>query len=162
MVLWRLEFLRGLVTRKFGNRGFHYFKIGFAVLILLRPVSIILLAISNSETIEINNSFRYLVSILLLLPGMYLVYSIKKYFGIDRAFGKDHFYPEEAKSWGLVKKGIFRYSSNSTYVFGFLLLWIPGVLLQSKAALVVALFSHVYIWVHYFFTEKPDMNRLYK
>ena len=162
MVFWRLELLRKSVSRKFGDRGFHYFKVGFAALILLRPVSIIILAISNFETIEINIFFRYLVSILLLIPGMYLAYSIKQYFGIDRAFGKDHFYPEEAKSWGLVKRGIFRYSSNSMYVFGFLLLWIPGVLLQSKAALVAALFSQVYIWVHYFFTEKPDMNRLYK
>jgi hypothetical protein len=37
----------------------------------------------------------------------------------------------------------------------------PGIALRSRAALVVALFSHLYICVHYFCTEKPDMKRIY-
>ncbi len=32
---------------------------------------------------------------------------------------------------------------------------------NSAAALTVAAFSHAYIWVHYFATEKPDMDFLY-
>ena len=28
-------------------------------------------------------------------------------------------------------------------------------------ALVVALFSHAYIWVHYFCTDRPDMKLIY-
>ena len=31
----------------------------------------------------------------------------------------------------------------------------------SSSALLVAAFSHVYIWIHYFATEKPDMQYLY-
>jgi len=26
----------------------------------------------------------------------------------------------------------------------------------------VALFSHLYIWVHYYFTERPDMKIIYR
>jgi hypothetical protein len=161
LVLWRLELFKKSLSKAFGKKGFVYFKIGFSFLILLRPITIIILAFSNSNTIEINAFTRYLVTILLLFPGIYLAYSIKRFFGIDRAFGIDHFYPEKAKSWPMVKQGIFKYSSNSMYVFGFMALWVPGLLLQSKAALILALFSHSYIWVHYFFTEKPDMDTIY-
>jgi len=47
------------------------------------------------------------------------------------------------------------------YIFGFFILWIPGLLLLSKAALLVALFNHIYIWVHYYFTELPDIKVIY-
>ena len=160
--LWRLELFRRSLTKAFGKKGFTYFKIGFAVLILLRPVSVIILAFSNANTLELHHAIRYLGSGLLLVPGLYLIYSIKRYFGFEKAFGKDHFYPKEARTWSLVKRGIFKYTSNAMYVFGFMLLWIPGLFLQSKAALVTALFSHIYIWVHYYFTEKPDMDTIYK
>jgi len=31
----------------------------------------------------------------------------------------------------------------------------------SQAALWLALFNHIYIWVHYYATELPDMQRIY-
>lgn len=103
-----------------------------------------------------------MLSGILLIPAIYLFYSIKKYFGFDRAFGIDHFYPEKFKNEPMVKQGIFKYTLNGMYVFGFLILWIPGILLQSKAAVLLALFNHIYIWVHYYFTELPDMKMIYK
>jgi hypothetical protein len=47
------------------------------------------------------------------------------------------------------------------YVFGFCVLWVPGFWFASAAALIVALFNHLYIWVHYYSTELPDMKRIY-
>jgi hypothetical protein len=47
------------------------------------------------------------------------------------------------------------------YLFGFALLWAPAVYYSSITALFFALFSHLYIWIHYFCTEKPDMVRIY-
>jgi hypothetical protein len=47
------------------------------------------------------------------------------------------------------------------YTFGFFMMWIPPILAASKAGLLLAAFSHLYIWVHYFTTEKPDMERIY-
>ena len=80
---------------------------------------------------------------------------------MDRAFGIDHFFPEKYKNVSMVKQGIFKHTSNGMYIFGFLTLWIPGILLKSKAAILIALFHHLYIWVHYYFTEKPDMKIIY-
>ncbi len=47
------------------------------------------------------------------------------------------------------------------YVFGFFSFWAPGLWFASVAALFVALFNHLYIWVHYYSTELPDMKRIY-
>lgn len=159
--LWRWELYNKGLTRTFGGKGFRYFKAGFAVLILLRPVTITLLSISNAGTLDLLPGVGYALGILALLPGAYLFYSIKRYFGIDRAFGIDHFQPETYRDVPMVRKGIFKYSPNAMYVFGFLVLWAPGLLCLSKAGLLAALFNHLYIWVHYFFTERPDMNRIY-
>ena len=60
-----------------------------------------------------------------------------------------------------VKEGIFRFTSNAMYTYGFLILWIPGLVLYSKAALIAAGFNHIYIWVHYYTTELPDIQYIY-
>jgi len=157
---WRTELYSGLLSRWFGHRAFAVYAVLFFLLIISRPVFITLLAIANKDTIPINHTFRMILVILLTAPSIYLFYSIARYFGFERAFGIDHF-DRSYRGKGLVKKGIFRYASNGMYVFGLLVLWIPGVLFSSLAAIVAALFSHIYIWVHYFCTEKPDMEVIY-
>jgi len=102
-----------------------------------------------------------MIALVLLVPLLYLLYCIVKYFGLKRALGIDHFdaaYREKP----LVRRGIFKYVNNSMYIFGLLILWLPGLFLASKAALVAALFGHVYIWVHYFTVELPDMRLIYE
>ncbi|WP_455169826.1 methyltransferase, partial [Aegicerativicinus sediminis] len=161
LVCWRSELFYNSFSKKFGKDAFNLYKIGFAILILSRIVTLILLAISNHKTLNINNILTSIIAGILFVPTVYLFYSVKKYFGMDRAFGIDHFKPEEFKSKPFVKKGIFKYTSNGMYIFGFLILYIPGLIAQSKAALLVALFSHIYIWVHYYFTELPDIKLIY-
>jgi Phospholipid methyltransferase len=78
----------------------------------------------------------------------------------QRAFGADHFDPS-VRSLPFVRRGIFRFTSNGMYVYGFLLLWVPALWWASAAALCVTLFNHLYIWVHYFATERPDIDRIY-
>ena len=162
LLCWRLELYYNSISKKFGGNGFKYYKIGFALLILSRPLTLILLAISNAQTLELKPVFAHLIAFALFIPSVYLFYSVKRYFGMDRAFGIDHFHPQEFKKVSFVKKGIFKYTSNGMYIYGFLILWIPGLLALSKAALLVALFNHLYIWVHYYFTELPDIRVIYK
>ena len=161
LVCWRSELhYRGL-SKLFGKNGFNVYKTGISILGLSRPVLIILLAISGRMTLDIDPTFSYVLSTVFLIPAVYLFYSVKKYFGFDRAFGIDHFYPEDYRLKPFVDQGIFKYTRNGMYTFGFFLVWVPGFLLQSKAALSIALFSHLYIWVHYYFTERPDMKIIY-
>ena len=162
LVCWRSELHYQGLSRLFGKNGFKFYKTGFSILAFSRPVLIVLLAISSSMTLSVNPTFSYVLSGLFLIPAVYLFYSVKKYFGFDRAFGIDHFYPEEYRLKPFVDQGIFKYTRNGMYTFGFFLVWVPGFLLQSKAALLLALFSHLYIWVHYYFTELPDIKIIYK
>jgi len=161
LITWRLELFYKSLSKVFGENAFKVFKIGFALLFISRLITIILLAFSNTDTLPINGMLAYGIAGLFLLPALYLFYSVRKYFGVDRAFGIDHFQPAIFKTTPFVRKGIFKYTDNGMYVFGLLILWIPGLLLMSKAALLAALFNHLYIWVHYYFTELPDIKIIY-
>ena len=162
LVCWRAELYYKRISNAFGANGFQLYKLGFAMLIFSRILTIILLAFSSSNTLGLNKILAYSLAGICFILAAYLFYSVKKYFGMDRAFGLDHFKPEEMKNEPFVKKGIFKYTSNGMYIYGFLILYVPGLLLLSKAALLAALFNHIYIWAHYYFTELPDMKYIYK
>ncbi len=96
----------------------------------------------------------------LLLLALYTFWSVIRDFGLMRALGADHF-RAEYRELPLVREGIFRYSDNAMYTFGFAGLWGLALLLGSRAALALALFQHAYIWVHMYCTEGPDLEVLY-
>lgn len=154
---WRLE-LQCAATSK--TIGFHGYVIIFFILFFGRFVSLFTLAWLDRGSLNLNTIPLSIITMLLALPGFYAMYSVKRYFGMARAAGADHF-DSRYRNMPLVKKGIFRFTNNGMYVYAFLLFWAIAVGLNSNAALTVAAFSHVYIWVHYYATEKPDMDFLY-
>ncbi len=159
-LVWRLELYQKLFTKRYGLIiAFKFYAIGFSLLFISRLITIIILAYSNKDTLHINPMLSYALALVITPPVIYLFYSVKKYFTIERAYGIDHF--DENYNEPYVKKGIFKYTDNGMYVFGLMILYLPGLLFLSEAALLVALFNHVYIWAHYFFTEKPDMVAIY-
>ncbi len=160
-LVWRLELYGNIFTGKFGiKKAFLLYSAGFSILFISRLVFIIILAISNSNTLFVNPFWAYLFAVIITPPIIYLEYSVKKYFTVERAFGIDHFDKNFNKPF--VKEGIFRYIKNAMYVVGLMVLYLPGLLLLSEAALVAALFNHIYIWVHYYTTELPDIKEIYK
>lgn len=157
---WRTELHGGLLTRTLGDRAFPAYAAGFAVLGILRVAAVFLLAISNRGTLPVDLTVLRVLAILALIPALYLFYSVKRYFGFKRAFGIDHF-DASYRSLSFVREGIFRFTRNGMYTYGFLLLWVPALWYASLAALCAAVFSHAYVWVHYVATERPDMKRIY-
>lgn len=158
---WRAELYARGMTRVFGSSAFLVYAAGFTVLILARPVLVTALSISNSGTLLVAEGPARVVALLLCVPVFYLLHSVKRYFGFARAFGIDHFDPAY-RELPMVRDGIFRFTPNAMYVFGFLLLWIPALYFRSIAGIAAAAFSHGYIWVHYLTTEKPDMEYMYR
>ncbi len=160
-ITWRLELYQNTFTSRFGvKKAFKFYKIGFAILFVSRLISIIILAVSNKDSLLINPYFIYLLAALITPVVIYLFYSVKMYFTIDRAFGIDHF--DKNYNEPYVKGGIFRFTENGMYIYGLMILYLPGLLFFSEAALVAALFNHIYIWVHYYCTERPDMKVIYE
>ena len=123
-------------------------------------VVIILLAIANQDTFQLNHGIARSIASLLLIVSIYTFYSVIRYFGMDRAAGLDHF-DLEVRELPFVREGIFKYTGNAMYSFAFLIIYYPGLIALSKAALLAAAFSHIYIWVHYYTTEQPDIKRMY-
>jgi hypothetical protein len=160
-LLWRAELYHRQMTAWFGDRAFLVFKAIFTVLFIGRPLSLILLGVSNANTLNVSPALAYTLAILLFVPFVYTMYSVLHYFGIDRAYGEDHFKPDLYKNKPFVKRGMFKYTDNAMYKFGFLILWVIALVTLSQAALLVAAFNHLYIWVHYYCTELPDIRYIY-
>jgi hypothetical protein len=158
---WRIELHRKGLTALLGAAAFPVFAFGFAVLGIARVIVMFVLGYANQGTVALNPLMLKVAAVVALLPALYLFYSVKRYFTFRRAFGADHFDPS-VRTMPFVRGGIFRFTSNGMYVFGFLLLWVPALWWASAGALVAALFNHLYIWVHYYATEQPDIARIYR
>jgi hypothetical protein len=159
--VWRTELHAGLMTRWLGAPAFSVYAVGFAVLGLARVASVFVLAAANAGTAGLDPTIGRVLAVIALLPALYLFYSVRRYFGFRRAFGIDHFDPAAARSLPFERRGIFRWTPNAMYVFGFLIGWVPALWWGSAAAFAAAAFNHLYIWVHYYATERPDMRRIY-
>ncbi|MFL1452839.1 methyltransferase [Marinobacter sp. GN3S48] len=157
---WRTQLHASWLTRMFGKLGFPLYAVGFSVLGIMRVAAVFMVALSNQGTLPGNATALQILALILLLPALYLFYSVKRYFGFRRAFGIDHF-DNRYRPMPFERRGIFRFTSNGMYIYGFLLLWVPALWWTSLAALCVAAFNHLYIWVHYHATEVPDMKRIY-
>jgi hypothetical protein len=160
LLIWRFELYKRTFTNRFGlKKAFQIYAAGFSLLFAGRLIVIIFLALSSKNSLQMNPIIAYLIALLIAPPVLFLFYSVKKYFTIERAYGIDHF--DKNYNVPFVKKGIFKYTDNGMYVFGLMILYLPGLLLLSEVAILAALFNHVYIWVHYYFTERPDMVEIY-
>ena len=157
---WRTQLHLSLLTRAFGDNGFTLYAVLFSILGISRVLTVFILAISNRGTFALDLTTLRILALFMAIPALYLFYSVKRYFGLKRAFGIDHF-DASYRTMPFVNKGIFRFTSNGMYIFGFFLLWIPGLWCASIAGLFASLFNHLYIWVHYYSTELPDIRRIY-
>ncbi|MDO6762881.1 methyltransferase [Agarivorans sp. 1_MG-2023] len=154
---WRIA-LRVSDERK--SAFFKPYIAGFFLLFSGRFMSLFVLAYLDRGSLNLSTGLAATLAGACLVLGVYAMYSVRRYFGMRRAAGADHF-ESRFRQMPFVKQGIFRFTSNAMYVYAFLLFWAIALSFNSAAALVVAAFSHLYIWVHYFCTEKPDMDFIY-
>lgn len=160
MLIWRTQLETEWLTKYFPRIGFLAYLADFTILMVSRFAAIIFLAIANQGYIHISDHIRLSITVLLALPFSWLLYSLFKFFGYKRAAGEDHF-DHTYRNQPLVREGAFQYFQNAIYTLGPLGLYMPGILLASPAALVLAFFNHIYIWIHYYCTELPDIKRIY-
>ncbi len=133
---------------------------GFFLLFGGRVLSLFALAWMDRGSLQLQVLPRIVVTVTLTVLGVYAMYSVMRFFGMARAAGADHFDPRY-RGMPFVREGIFRFTSNGMYVYAFLLFWAIAIGFNSSAALTVAAFSHAYIWLHFYATEKPDIDFLY-
>ncbi len=164
VVVWlvfRLQLGWGSLTKVFGRYDLMVWAVIFFPLLISRPLFLVALGRANEGTLVFDGRAALFLGLIILIPALYTLYSVFRYFGLYRALGGDHF-REIHRKMPLVNKGAFRYSGNAMYVYAFLLLWSIALFHQSQGALIAAVFQHLYIWVHYYTVEKPDMDLIFK
>jgi len=157
---WRTELHAGFLSRTFGPAGFTMYAVAFSVVGIGRTLAVWMLAYANRGTLAGPQGVHVLLAVIALLPALFTFYSVRRWFGFRRAFGADHF-DAAYRALPPVSEGAFAWTGNAMYTFGFLILWAPALWWGSQAGLLAAAFNHLYIWVHWFATERPDMARIY-
>ena len=156
-ICWRSELCWQSISNTIRFKGY---VIIFFILIISRLSAIVLCFIDYGSLYK-PELWTWILSIILFIPGAYTMYSVKKYFGFLRAAGEDHFDPKY-KDMPFEKRGIFKWSPNAMYVFGIGIPFAFVVATGSQSMFIVAIYTYISIWLHYFCTEKEDFKVIYK
>ena len=153
---WRSELCWKTISRTI---GFKAYAVIFIIIIILR-LSGIGLCFADYGSWFAPGWIAWSVSMLIFIPFVYTIYSIKKYFGFMRAAGIDHFDPKY-KDMPFEKRGIFKWSSNAMYTFAIPVMFGFAISAGSKATFIFAAYTFVGAWLHYFCTEREDFKIIY-
>jgi protein-S-isoprenylcysteine O-methyltransferase Ste14 len=158
---WRSELHHQWMTKTLGRFAFEIHALIFATLTLLRLSGLVLLSFSNRGTSELPQISYWPIVLMFTFLALVTLDQVQRYFSLRRALGADHFWPEEYRRLGIERRGIFRHLDNPMYTFGALFLWLPGLILESQAGILAAALQHLYLWIHLYTVEIPDMRRIY-
>jgi len=155
-VCWRSELCWKSISKTIGFKGYLIF---FFILIISR-LSVIVLCFLDYGSFYTPGWFAWSLAVIIFIPGAYTMYSVKKYFGFLRAAGADHFDPKY-RDMPFERRGIFKWSPNAMYVFAIGIPFGFAVATGSQSMLIVAIYTYISIWLHYFCTEKEDFKVIY-
>ena len=155
-ICWRLELCWKTISRTI---GFKIYVVVFFIFGILR-LSSIGLCFADYGSWFIPGRIAWSISVLIFIPFIYTIYSIKKYFGFLRAAGIDHF-DTSYKNIPFEKRGIFKWSSNAMYTFAIPVFFGFAISSGSKAMFIFAVYTFIGVWLHYFCTEKEDFKVIY-
>ena len=155
-VCWRSELCWKSISSTIGFKGY---VIIFFVLIISR-LSAIVLCFLDYGSLYTPGWFAWSLAVVIFIPGIYTMYSVKKYFGFLRAAGADHFDPKY-RDLPFERRGIFKWSPNAMYTFAIGIPFGFAVATGSQSMFIVAIYTYISIWLHYFCTEKEDFKVIY-
>ena len=155
-ICWRSELCWKSISNTIGFKGY---VIIFFILILSR-LSAIVLCFIDYGSLYTPGWFAWSLAIIIFIPGAYTMYSVKKYFGFLRAAGADHF-DTKYRDMPFEKRGIFKWTPNAMYVFGIGVPFGFATATGSLLMFIVAIYTYISIWLHYFCTEKEDYKIIY-
>ncbi len=155
-ICWRSELCWKSISNTIGFKGY---VIIFFILIISRLSAIVLCFVDYGSLYK-PGWFAWIIGLILFIPGVYTMYSVKKYFGFLRAAGADHFDPKY-RNLPFENRGIFKWTPNAMYVFAIGIPFSFAVATGSQSMFIVAIYTYISIWLHYFCTEKTDFSIIY-
>lgn len=158
--VWRAELFGNRVSRRFGPAGFFVYGVLFTLFVASRIVVAARASLAAPRTLPPPATLWQVVTVAVFVLVVWLMVTVFRHFGMKRALGADHFFPEY-RTMPFVRRGIFRYTRNGMYTFGTLGFVLPGLLLQSQLGIAVGLYHYLAVWIHYWATERPDQTLIY-
>ena len=155
-ICWRSELCWKSISNTIGFKGY---VVLFFILITSRLSAIVLCFVDYGSLYK-PGLLAWILGLILFIPGAYTMYSVKKYFGFLRAAGADHFDPKY-RDLPFESRGIFKWTPNAMYVFAIGIPFSFAVATGSQSMFIVAIYTYISIWLHYFCTEKPDFAVIY-
>ena len=155
-ISWRSELCWKLITNTIGFKGY---VILFFILIILRLSAIVLCFVDYGSLYK-PGWLAWILGLILFIPGAYTMYSVKKYFGFLRAAGADHF-DIKYRNMPFERRGMFKWTPNAMYVFAIGIPFAFATATGSLSMFIVAAYTYISIWLHYFCTEKEDFKIIY-
>ena len=155
-ICWRSELCWKYISNTIGFKGY---VIIFFILIISRLSAIVLCFVDYGSLYK-PGLLAWILGLILFIPGAYTMYSVKKYFGFLRAAGADHF-DSKYRDMPFENRGIFKWTPNAMYVFAIGFPFSFAVATGSQSMFIVAIYTYISIWLHYFCTEKPDFTVIY-
>ena len=155
-ICWRSELCWKSITNTIGLKGY---VILFFILIISRLSAIVLCFVDYGSLYK-PGWLAWILALILFILGAYTMYSVKKYFGFLRAAGADHF-DTKYRDLPFENRGIFKWTPNAMYVFAIGIPFSFAVATGSQSMFIVAIYTYISIWLHYFCTEKPDFAVIY-
>ncbi len=159
-IVFRGQMGFGFLNRLLNKYALKMWLVIFMGLLISRPLVLMMVASATRGSLSGPTLLYYILALICVGLTLVTFYGVWRYFGLYRAIGGDHF-DVKYRQILLVRKGVFSVTPNAMYWFGFLLLWAIALYFQSVEALGLAAFQHLYIWLHYYVTEKPDMQLIY-
>ena len=155
-ICWRSELCWKLISNTIGFKGY---IIVFFILII-SSLSAIVLCFVDYGSLYKPGWLAWILGLILFIPGAYTMHSVKKYFGFLRAAGADHF-DLKYRDLPFENRGIFKWTPNAMYVFAIGIPFSFAVATGSQSMFIVAIYTYISIWLHYFCTEKLDFAVIY-
>ena len=155
-ICWRSELCWKSISNTIGFKGYVIF---FFILIISR-LSMFVLCFLDYGSLYTPGWFAWSLAIPIFIMGAYTMYSVKKYFGFLRAAGADHF-DSKYRNMPFEKRGIFRWTPNAMYVFAIGIPFGFAIATGSQSMFIIAIYTYISIWLHYFCTEKEDFKVIY-
>ena len=155
-ICWRSELCWQSISNTIGFGGYLFI---FFILIISR-LSAIVLCFIDYGSLYTPGWFAWSLAIPIFILGTYTMYSVKKYFGFMRAAGADHF-DSKYRDMPFERRGIFKWTPNAMYVFAIGIPFGFAIATGSQSMFIIAIYTYISIWLHYFCTEKEDFKVIY-
>eukprot|EP01084_Bolivina_argentea_P246214 412104_1 len=150
----RAELYSHLSTKLFKSIsiGYNVYKFVYVLWFVCVIHQTILITFLSSNTLEINSILSIILTIIFTGSSILIICKTYKQNCIWNYIGRYYFYPQQFISSQIISKKL------NQCIFSLLFLYIPGILGQSRNALLIAFNYHLGTIIHYYCTELTDLQ----